>query len=86
MAKENPEIMLNHMSTHFKSTLTKCEGKKYDCQLFVSIYLNLKEAVEEFCSMDIKSPIISVGFYDAYHAKFNELRELKESLERRGMI
>lgn len=86
MAKENPEIMLNHMATHFKSTLEKCEGKKYDCHLFISMYLNLQDAVKEFCSLDIKSSLITVGFYDAYNAKFNELRELKESLERREMI
>lgn len=79
-------IKLKHLDIHFKQTLIKCEGKDYDCKLFVSMYSNFTDAIEEFYSVDYKNPIIHVAFNDMYNKKFNELKEFEESLIEREMI
>jgi hypothetical protein len=44
------------------------------------------DAVIEFYSLDVKSPIIHVGFDEKYLKKLDELRGLEESLLSRSMI
>ncbi|MCD9024335.1 hypothetical protein [Cohnella silvisoli] len=83
---QGAKIKLSHLSIHFNRTFKKCEGGDYDRKLFVAMYNNLVEAIEEFYSLEIRSPIIAVGFNEIYEKKFDELKDLEQSLEARKMI
>lgn len=86
MQIEDARIMLSYLDVSFGRTLKKCEGKQHDCKLFVSIYNNLVDAIEEFHSYDIDNPIIQVGFHMIYKEKFEELKSLEKSLQERNMV
>jgi len=86
MAQEEGKIKLSHLSIHFGMVAKKCEGVKDDRGLFAAIYNNLVDAIEEYCTLDIKNPVIAVGFNEIYMKKFNELKDLEASLKARGMI
>ncbi|MCM3042801.1 hypothetical protein M3201_24390 [Paenibacillus motobuensis] len=77
---------LQHLELRFKNTLKKCAGKPNECKLFMMVYSNLVDAVEEFYSANIKNPIICVGFNQAYQKMFNKLLSLERSLINRKII
>lgn len=70
----------------FNKTLKACEGKAYDCKLFVNMYLLLVEAIEEFYRKGYENPLIRSGFSMILKQKLEELKNLEISLKNRGMI
>lgn len=86
MTKKSERI--NLLDIYFKESLTKAiQSERYgDIQLFINRTVMLVEAVKEYDSFNVQSPIIKIAFTQKFNEDFEELLVLKDSLVERGML
>jgi hypothetical protein len=84
--KKSDRILILDM--YFKESLAKAikTDRKGDIQLFINSTVMLFEAVKEYESFNVQSPIIKVAFNQRFNEKFEELLQLRDSLVGRGML